>query len=354
MKKVAICIPCYNNEIGLKRLLDSIVVQKFKDFVIIITDDSDHDKIRDLIKQYSQMDINYYKNPMRLGVAGNTNQALKIACSMNIDYLKIMYHDDCFSSSISLEMMVNVLEKHGDIDLVFSNTFEIGRGINCERKISNEQIKKLEENIFNLVYENIIGAPSATIIRKNESLFDEYLKWFVDIDWYFRIIAQRKNFMHIDEPLITIGLSDTQLTLECINNPAIILDESMHLYRKYQKLHCNDYLNFIFEKAQCLINEYRLFQIAKNDIFIYGAGKKGKECASVLMKNGIAYEAFVVSDLKNNTETLLGHNVIKFSDFLKSKKQNRKIVVILALNEKNRREVLDNIKIESLEYIFWE
>jgi cellulose synthase/poly-beta-1,6-N-acetylglucosamine synthase-like glycosyltransferase len=39
--KVSICIPVYNNPNGLKKLLDSIRIQDYKDYEVIVSDDSD-------------------------------------------------------------------------------------------------------------------------------------------------------------------------------------------------------------------------------------------------------------------------------------------------------------------------
>lgn len=40
MVKVSICIPAYNNGQAVRRLLSSVEKQTFKDYEVIITDDS--------------------------------------------------------------------------------------------------------------------------------------------------------------------------------------------------------------------------------------------------------------------------------------------------------------------------
>ncbi len=354
MSKVAICIPCYNSREKLKRLLDSIVIQNFKNFVVIITDDSNGELIQDFVDGYSKLNIQYYKNCTRLGAARNTNQALRIAWKTKADYIKIMYHDDFFSSCDSLEKMVDVLENNKDAGIVFSNTYEIGKNVNYERRVSDEQLQQLNKNRFILAYRNIIGAPSATIVRMNYLLMDDALTWFVDVDWYIQILNRYKNFAFIDEPLVTIGISNTQLTCECINNPALILDENIYLYRKYQELRCENYMDLLLDQAErvvCQCNVYRMCRWGVN-VYIYGAGEKGKECASFLDHSNITYEAFIVSDGKRHDGALYGHYILEFNECLVTL-QSEKSMIILALNEKNRKEVIKEIKNTAIHYIIW-
>ena len=243
MSKVVIGIPCYNSEDKIKRLLDSIMIQKYKDFDVIITDDSDNNHIENMLNDYAILNILYYKNVERLGIAGNTNQVLKIAMGRCAEYLKIMYHDDWFSSSESLEKMVKALEDNKKAGLAFSRTYEVEGEIKFERKITKEQIVQLKKNFFILTYFNIIGAPSSTIIRVNDLFMDKELMWFVDIDWYIQILQKYGEFVFIDEPLINIGIGETQVTCNCIDDPILILNENVHLYKKYQELRCENYMN---------------------------------------------------------------------------------------------------------------
>ena len=57
--KVSICIPAYNNAAEVKRLLESIRMQTFRDLEIILTDDSTNEEIAELIKSSGWDDIRY-------------------------------------------------------------------------------------------------------------------------------------------------------------------------------------------------------------------------------------------------------------------------------------------------------
>ena len=49
----SICIPAYKNTDYLKRLLDSISIQTFRDFEVIITDDSPDETVSTFINNYN-------------------------------------------------------------------------------------------------------------------------------------------------------------------------------------------------------------------------------------------------------------------------------------------------------------
>ena len=59
---ISICIPAYKRIDYLKRLLWSIEIQKFKDFEVIISDDSNDHSVEELIKEFKgRFEIKYFK-----------------------------------------------------------------------------------------------------------------------------------------------------------------------------------------------------------------------------------------------------------------------------------------------------
>lgn len=98
--KVSICIPAYNNAAEVKRLLESIRMQTFRDLEIILTDDSTNEEIAELIKSSGWEDIRYIHNEKPLGHIFNWNKSLSEAQG---EYIKIMFSDDWFTAPDSLE-----------------------------------------------------------------------------------------------------------------------------------------------------------------------------------------------------------------------------------------------------------
>lgn len=230
MLKVSICIPTYENLSAFQRLMNSIRMQKYHDFEVIITDDSRNDDIMQEFYRYEDMDIHYYKNPVCMGAAANWNESIKHAKG---EYIKIMHHDDWFTNEDSLQLFVDMLDSHPDAVMAFSGSVQVSVNNRYERYISDEDANLIKTDCRNLYLGNTIGAPSAVIHRKTEAKYDVNLSWLVDSDYYLTMLKEKNDFVYTKLPLISIGISDTQLTEKCIDNAELNTYEYGYVYEKH-------------------------------------------------------------------------------------------------------------------------
>jgi len=94
--KISVIIPVYNSEKYLKRCLDSVIYQTFKDLEIILIDDGSKDGSARICEEYKKMDnrIVLLRQPNR-GQGFARNNGLKMATGMYIsfvdsdDYIKL-------------------------------------------------------------------------------------------------------------------------------------------------------------------------------------------------------------------------------------------------------------------------
>src|SRR5580693_3489003 len=92
---ISICIPAYKRTNFIRRLLDSICLQTFMDFEVIVTDDSETDEVERFCATYqSRIKLLYYRNPVALGTPGNWNEAIRRSSGQ---WIKLMHDDDWFS-----------------------------------------------------------------------------------------------------------------------------------------------------------------------------------------------------------------------------------------------------------------
>ena len=200
---VSICIPAYNNKEYVRRLLNSIQIQTYRDYEVVITDDSSGQEVEQVVAEYAvNMSIRYYRNGSPLGPTRNNNRAISLA---EKKYVKIMHHDD-------------------------------GQGKSSYEHIRRDQAESLARDWRNLYFGNWIGAPSVTIFRNKGWLFDKNLVWRVDCELYMRILSENYQFEYTELPLIYLGTSDTQLTKSCREDNKLMYDEQKYIYRKY-KMH---------------------------------------------------------------------------------------------------------------------
>lgn len=256
MPKVSICIPAYNNERSIERLLKSIYNQTYKDYEIVITDDSNDNRVKELVSHYP--DVRYYKNEKRLGSTANWNEAVS---KSHGDYIKIMHHDDWFSSKDSLKQFVQMLDEHKETDIAFSGTWQYNETDKYARHIVKEDAQLIKDNYKNLFLGNTIGAPSAAIYRKSNILFDQNLTWLVDMEFYMGILKKNPNYIYTEEPLISIGMSKDQLTESCISDKEINIREYGNIYVKHS---LNNDIKYRKKMLDILMQNDADYNIAKN------------------------------------------------------------------------------------------
>lgn len=231
MCKVSICIPAYNSVEAIKKLLDSIEIQTYKDYEVIITDDSITDDVQEYVKGIGNSKIHYYRNARRLGATDNCNEAIQKASGA---YIKMMHHDDWFADCDSLKNFVKMLDENEDADIAFSGSNQVRGDTSTSRCIADDKVKALHRSYRTLYAGNWIGAPSATIIRNKGFLFDSNLKWLVDVELYIRILRQNSKFAFTKEPLISIGVDDIQLSRSCEYDRKLHVQEYKYVLNKFK------------------------------------------------------------------------------------------------------------------------
>ncbi|MGN7783274.1 glycosyltransferase family 2 protein [Niabella sp. 22666] len=227
----SICIPAYKRIAYLERLLQSIEIQTFKDYEIIITDDSPDDTVSVLCQQYFQLlPITYHKNQVALGTPANWNKAISLAQG---DWIKLMHDDDWFTGPSSLGQFADCAREHKEnfIFSAFINKYE-----NSGKEIVSFpgyfRLNQLKKQPASILSKNIIGHPSTTLHRNDgKTLYDIRLKWLVDIEMYIRR-ARINKIKYIPETLVVLGMSDSQVTAQVKNDPKVEIPEHLYFLNK--------------------------------------------------------------------------------------------------------------------------
>lgn len=163
-----------NGEFFLKRLIDSIDRQSFRDFELIITKEGK--------------------------MAANTNAGIKKAKG---EIIKVMFMDDYFYSDSALH---DIADNFTDGWMATGCVHDNGEKIfNSHYPTYNDQIQ---------FGNNTIGSPSVTAWENTnlQFLFDEKLSWLLDCDLYHRMYqlwGEPKLLPYLD---IAIGVGTHQTT----------------------------------------------------------------------------------------------------------------------------------------------
>ncbi|MBC7695246.1 MAG: glycosyltransferase family 2 protein [Burkholderiales bacterium] len=254
MPTVSICIPAYKQLEYLKKCLDSVLEQDYKDFELIISDDTPDNSVEKFVASVLKEQAFIYKrNESAMGSPGNWNAAVKMASGK---YIKILHHDDFFTQTDSLSLMVDEIEKQ-KVSFLFCQTdvWDVKNNLNRIHKISSKQFRLLKKHPEILFFKNVIGAPSATLYINNKAFtYDPKFKWLVDIDLYMQYLFHAQKIAYLELPLVcTANETEGQVTGTVINDKAIQVKEHVLLFNKINKYKINekgfaDFFDYLFFK----------------------------------------------------------------------------------------------------------
>lgn len=257
---ISICIPAYKNTLYIKRLLDSIAIQTFKNFEVIVTDDSPNTEVEQLCNEYyKKLNLKYFKNDTNLNTPENWNEGIRRATGR---WIKLMHDDDWFSQPTSLQHFARAIEKNSDCNFFFSAYANVYEGTGKVQSMFLKPFwkKALSKNANILIADNVIGPPSVTLHTNNCNLwYDRNMKYVVDIDFYIRFLEKTKT-CYINEPLINVGINKAQVTKYTFNVPEVHLKESLYLMQKTGEKHLKNLL--VFDGWWRLLRNFKIQSVA--------------------------------------------------------------------------------------------
>jgi len=167
---VSILLPVYNGRKFLKQAIQSMLLQTYKNFEMIIIDDGSKDNSIDVVKLFDDSRIRFYRQA-NSGLAATLNRAIELA---NGKYLARQDQDD-ISLPTRLEKQVNFLEKNPDCGLVGTWASIMEDEVHTERThehpVFNESLK------LDLLFNNPF-VHSSVMLRK--SVFDKIATYTTD------------------------------------------------------------------------------------------------------------------------------------------------------------------------------
>ncbi len=204
----------------LTRSFDVLVKQTFKDFEVVITDNSDDNSIHTTCDKYKDiLSIRYVKNP-RKGMAQNTNEGIKNARG---NIIKILYMDDFLASDNSLAQIV---ENFAGMWLITGCEHYDGK------KRYDSHFPFYNDTIH--IGKNTIGSPSVLTIKNEDPLlFDETMTWRLDCDYYKRLHDKFGDPTILNEINVVIGVGKHQTTNYLTNT--LKESEREYMKKKYEK-----------------------------------------------------------------------------------------------------------------------
>lgn len=237
--KLSIITINFNNREGLRKTIESVVPQTFKDFEWIVIDGGSTDGSRELIVQYSDHFVYWVSEPDK-GIYHAMNKGIKVA---NGDYVFFLNSGDWFCDN---QVLDNVFSRKTQADIVIGNYYRsTGELLNAIGELWNGV--KEEITLFTFFDYTIQHSGCAFIKRclfDEYGLYDEKLKINSDWKWFLQAIGLGKASLEKIEIPISVyditGVSSMQveerrkehdLVINEIVPPRIVQD-----HEKYNRL----------------------------------------------------------------------------------------------------------------------
>ncbi len=207
--RVSAVITAYNSEPFLEEAIDSVLKQSKPMDEIIVVDDGSTDRTRQIAERFDGRGVRYiYQTNQGAGAARNRGVR-----ETNGDLIAFLDADDTWLEG-KTRLQFDYLTMHPDVALVsgFRYWWHIPRN---ECWLSGEFSKSMAELRREILVRNMIGNPSAVMLRRSEilavGLFDENIRWGQDWDLWIRM-TRRANAAVIPEPLIVYRWHESNLS----------------------------------------------------------------------------------------------------------------------------------------------
>lgn len=200
---ISVVVPCHEfNGRAIEyidKLMNNILLQSFKDYEIILSDQTKDDIIYNHIQKYFDLfDFKYYRTEANCS-ADNLNAAIDKA---NYDIIKPIFIDDFFYDIYALEKIHQRFINGAKWVVTGTNHFD-----EKMKMFYRDHYPKWNDNI--IMGENTIGCPSVIAFIKSDGLiFDNNLRQLVDTDFYCMLYSLYGEPSVINEILITTMLNN--------------------------------------------------------------------------------------------------------------------------------------------------
>lgn len=234
---VSIIMCTYNRARYLPEAIQSVLDQEFKDWELIILDDTSIDNTEEVVKSYSSADsrIKYIKNDTNLGIAKNRNKGLAEALGK---YIAVLDSDDLWSLGDKLSQQVSFLESHPDYGIIGTFVTMISENGSTIKNINYET--ESSQIVSKMLLRNQI-AHSSALFKKDLALasggYDENILIWEDYDLWLKMGKTHK--------IKNLALYSTKYRVHKNNSDKSNKIRGARTHLDIIKKYGNDYSNYI-------------------------------------------------------------------------------------------------------------
>lgn len=250
MEGVSVVIPTFNRANKIKRSIESVLLQTYKNIEVIIVDDNSTDNTKEIIDEINDDRIRYFKLNQNSGPSNARNIGVSLS---KFEIIAFQDSDDYWKPN-KLEIQLDKLKSNDEYALVYSSYEYIKNGKHVRVPSDVNLFDDLEKNILATLFKhNVIGTP--TILMKRNA-FEKLGGFNNNIsaleDWELALkVALNYKIGYIKQDLVCAYYSDNSVNYNMLN----MAEAFFYIVNKYPET--NDYNNM-----QCI---YRYIATLKKD-----------------------------------------------------------------------------------------
>lgn len=268
-KKVIAVIVTYNRKELLKESINALLKQNYSNLKLLIIDNNSTDGTKDYISEELKNENVIYKNiGENLGGAGGFNYGMKLATSMDCDYVWIM-DDDCIVHKDSLQELINSAAKLKDnFGFLSSKVLWKDNGI-CTMNIPKKKFSKWLKD-FETNYQEITMASFVSLFVKKDIIITEGLPikdFFIwTDDWeYTRRLSREYKCYYITSSIVT-HKSTSNIGADIASVEGDRLNRFKYMYRNDVVLYRREGIKgYILLYLRLCLHKFRILKSNKTD-----------------------------------------------------------------------------------------
>lgn len=152
MPKISIVTTTYQHERFIAQALESILVQSFPDWELLVGDDASSDDTYKILKEYAKKDarIRVFHHSKNLGIVGNMS-FLCSQVSSESEMVTFLEGDDLYAAE-NLQRKLHIFSRYPSVDLMFSN-YQI---INADSRVCKSPSRQFSPGVYKFSLEEFI------------------------------------------------------------------------------------------------------------------------------------------------------------------------------------------------------
>lgn len=195
-KTITIGLSFYNAELYLKYAIDSILLQTYSNWNLILIDDGSTDRSMEIATSYKDERITLLSDNINKGFQNRLNQLIDLSTGF---YFARMDADDVMHPD-RLKKQVQFMDCHPEVDLIGTWAYSISGSNEITGMLTRPKVPDSIEDVFSnncFIHPTVMG--KTEWFKKNK--YDENAVRMEDFELWLRTI-NNSNFYNLNEPLL--------------------------------------------------------------------------------------------------------------------------------------------------------